>query len=87
MESPPPEPEYRNETALKGNGGFTVIIEMLYEKILTMASRVISEQVVLAPVRHPPEVIQFPLQIDVPLPLPPPIMPSSPLNFPPLLRT
>ena len=61
--------------------------EILYDKILTMASTVISEQVVVATVRNPPEGIQFPLQIDVPLPLPPPIMPSSPPNFPPLLRT
>ena len=61
--------------------------EILYDKILTMASTVISEQVVVAPVRNPPEVIRFPLQIDVPLPLPPQIMPSSPPNFPPLLRT
>ena len=57
MESPPPEPEYRNETAQKGYDGFTVMTEILYDKILTMASTVISEQVVLAPVRNPPEVI------------------------------
>ena len=30
MASPPPEPEYRNETAQEGNGGFTVMTEILY---------------------------------------------------------
>ena len=57
MASPPPQPEYLNETAQEVNCGFTVMTEILYDKILTMASTVISEQVVLAPVRNPPEVI------------------------------
>ena len=57
--------------------------EILYEKNMTI--KVIAEPVVVAPVRNPPEVIQFPFKIDVPLPLPTPILPSSPPHFTPPL--
>ena len=46
-----------------------------------MASIVIAEPVAVAPERNPPEVVPYPLKIDVPLPLPPPLL----LLYPPLL--
>ena len=67
MTSPPPEPEYRNETAQEGNGEFTVMTEILYENILTVSIKVIAEPVVVAPVINPPEVVRFPLKFYLPL--------------------
>ena len=85
MALPPPEPEYQNETAQEGNGKFTGMTEILHENILTVSIKVIAEPVVVSPVINPPEVIRFPLKIDVPLPLPTPILPLSPPYFPPPL--
>ena len=47
---------------------------MLYDETLTMAITVVSYQVVFAPVRNPPSVSLFTLQVDVPPPLPQPLI-------------
>ena len=49
---------------------------MFDDKTLTMSSTVVTDLVVVAPVRNPPEVAPFPFQINVPPPLLPPIAPS-----------
>ena len=61
MLQPPTDPEYRNETAQEGNGASTVLTAVLDYKILTMASTIISDQLVVAPVRNTPEVVPLPL--------------------------
>ena len=61
MLQPPTDPEYRNETAQEGNGASTILAAVLDYEIITMASIIVSDQVVVAPVRNTLAVAPFPL--------------------------
>ena len=74
MPPPPPEPQSQNEKAQEGNGASTVLTEFLDKKMLTMASTVVTYPVIVSTVRNPPVVTPFPLKINVPPPLPPPLL-------------
>ena len=62
-----------------------VLKEVLDSKNLTMATTVVSDSVLVAPVRNALVVALYPLQIDVPSPLPPPL-PLEPLPMIPLQK-
>ena len=76
MPPPPPEPQSRNEIAQEGNGTSIVSAVVLDSETLTMASRAGADTILVAPMRNPPAVGPFPLQIDVSPPLPPPLLPE-----------
>ena len=82
---PPTKPQPQNETAQEGNGDSTFLTAVLYDEMLTMTSTVVSDPVIVAPVRNPPAVVTFPLEIDVPPPLPLQLLPPSPPHLQPPL--
>ena len=85
MSLPPPENQPQNKTAQVGNGVLNVLTAVLDKKTFTMAITVIYDTVVVDPVRKISSAAPFTLQIDVPPPLPTPLLPPpSPHATPPL---
>ena len=73
MSPPPPKPQSKNKTAQEDNGASTALTAVLDNKTLAMSCTVVSDSVIVSPVRNPPSVAPFPFKIDVPPPLPPPL--------------
>ena len=82
---PSPEPEYRNKTALEGNIASTFFTKVCDDETLIMSSIVVFDAVLVSPVKNLAEVVQFPLHINIPSTLSPPLPPPYPPRVPPPL--